>query len=86
MQRLIQKEKQVVQLQAELERYRSQTSSEDRDAVSLYLSPYFSVGRITLLKDERAKRDRDRTKWNALMEEIARFKIKASVRGLIATV
>jgi hypothetical protein len=28
-------------------------------------------------QDERAKRDRDRAKWNALMDEIAKLKTKA---------
>ena len=29
-----------------------------------------------ILQDEKAKRDRDRTKWNSLMDEIAKLKTK----------
>ncbi|KAJ3556352.1 hypothetical protein NP233_g11996 [Leucocoprinus birnbaumii] len=59
VQRLVQKEKQVIQLQTELDRYRAQNPSEDKEA------------------EERAKRERDRAKWNALMEEIAKLKTRA---------
>ncbi|KAG6910997.1 hypothetical protein DXG01_006051 [Tephrocybe rancida] len=58
VQRLVQKEKQVIQLQAELDRFKAQNPNDGRDA------------------DERAKRERDRAKWNVLMEEIAKLKTK----------
>ena len=29
-----------------------------------------------ILQDEKAKRDRDRVKWNSLMDEIAKLKTK----------
>lgn len=76
VQRLVQKEKQVLQLQAELDRFKSQNPNEGRDAVSdLFhnLRP-----ELIMLQDERAKRDRDRVKWNTLMDEISKLKIKAS--------
>jgi len=31
---------------------------------------------LYILQDEKARRDRDRTKWNGLMDEIARLKTK----------
>lgn len=58
VQRLVQKEKQVLQLQTELDRFRAQNPGEGREA------------------DERAKRERDKVKWNTLMEEIAKLKHK----------
>ncbi|KZT71430.1 FH2-domain-containing protein [Daedalea quercina L-15889] len=58
VQRLVQKEKEASQLQAELEKLKAQNPSEGRDA------------------DERAKRERDRVKWNTLMEEIAKLKMQ----------
>ncbi|KAK0190552.1 armadillo-type protein [Armillaria mellea] len=61
VQRLVQKEKQVLQLQSELDRIKGQQHpNEVRDA------------------DERAKQARDRTKWNTLMDEIAKLKVKNS--------
>jgi diaphanous 1 len=59
--RLVQKEKQVVQLQAEVERIRVQNpSAETREA------------------EERARRERDRLRWNRLNEEAANLKTKVS--------
>ncbi|KAJ3492688.1 hypothetical protein NLJ89_g11182 [Agrocybe chaxingu] len=58
VQRLVQKEKQVLQLQTELDRYKAQNPSDGRE------------------DDERAKRERDRIKWNTLMEEITKYKTK----------
>ncbi|GLB34079.1 putative diaphanous FH3 domain contatinign protein [Lyophyllum shimeji] len=58
VQRLVQKEKQVLQLQAELDRLKALNPADGRDA------------------DERAKRERDRAKWNSLNEEIAKLKTK----------
>ncbi|KAI0028371.1 hypothetical protein K488DRAFT_89818, partial [Vararia minispora EC-137] len=58
VQRLVQKEKQALQLQAELDRYKAQ-NPESREA------------------DERARRERDKTKWTTLMEEISKLKVQA---------
>ncbi|KAJ6515515.1 hypothetical protein C8R45DRAFT_809608 [Mycena sanguinolenta] len=59
VQRLIAKEKDVINLQAEVDRWKAQANpSEARDA------------------DDRAKRDRDRAKWNHLNDEIAKLKTK----------
>ncbi|TFY78768.1 hypothetical protein EWM64_g5245 [Hericium alpestre] len=58
VQRLVQKEKQVLQLQSELDKLKSQSPSDQRDA------------------DERAKRERDKVKWNNIMDEMANMKIK----------
>ncbi|THG96218.1 hypothetical protein EW026_g5579, partial [Hermanssonia centrifuga] len=58
VQRLVQKEKQVIQLQGELERLKAQNPSESREL------------------EEKAKRERDRAKWNTLMEEIAKSKLQ----------
>ncbi|THH12248.1 hypothetical protein EW145_g96 [Phellinidium pouzarii] len=58
VQRLILKEKQVVQLQAEVDRLKLDSPSETR------------------VLEERLKHERDRVKWNALMEEIADLKTK----------
>ncbi|TCD69208.1 hypothetical protein EIP91_008311, partial [Steccherinum ochraceum] len=64
VQRLVLKEKQVLQLQSELDRLKSLHPNEDREA------------------EERAKRERDRVKWNALNEEIAKLKVQiADVEG-----
>lgn len=38
---------------------------------------------LTFMQDERAKRDRDRAKWNTLMDEIAKLKIKVRVVELL---
>lgn len=80
VQRLVQKEKQVLQLQTELERFKVQ-NPETRDAVSFVYALAISVSHI--LKDERAKRERDKVKWNTLMEEIA--KLKHKVRKALAS-
>ena len=40
VQRLVQKEKQVLQLQSELDRYKAQNPVEDKEAVRLYLSVF----------------------------------------------
>ncbi|CAK5262775.1 unnamed protein product [Mycena citricolor] len=58
VQRLVQKEKQVLQLQAEVDRFKAQNPGEAREA------------------DDRAKRERDRAKWNSLNDEIAKLKTK----------
>ncbi|KIY49480.1 hypothetical protein FISHEDRAFT_65448 [Fistulina hepatica ATCC 64428] len=58
VQRLVQKERQVLQLQTELERFKDQSSAESRE------------------EGERARRERDRVKWNTLTDEIARLKSK----------
>ncbi|PPQ71093.1 hypothetical protein CVT24_009844, partial [Panaeolus cyanescens] len=58
VQRLVQKEKQVLQLQTELDKLKGENFVEAREA------------------DERAKRERDRVKWNTLMEEISKNKAK----------
>jgi diaphanous 1 len=60
VQRLVQKEKQVLQLQTELDRFRAQNPAEGREA------------------DDRAKKERDRLKWNTMMEEITKLKTKNS--------
>ncbi|KZV82357.1 FH2-domain-containing protein [Exidia glandulosa HHB12029] len=56
VQRLIAKEKQVIQLQSEVDRLKAQNPNEGREA------------------DERARRERDRLKWNSLSDEIAKLK------------
>ena len=77
VQRLVQKEKQVLQLQTELERFKTQNPGEDRDAVCLFPAFYYHSSVIYIqIQDERAKRERDRLKWNTLMEEISKLKIK----------
>ncbi|KAI5114737.1 hypothetical protein M0805_004340, partial [Coniferiporia weirii] len=58
VQRLVLKEKQVVQLQAEVNRLKLSNPLEARDT------------------EERLKHERDRVKWNGLMEEIADLKTK----------
>ncbi|KAH7919532.1 hypothetical protein BV22DRAFT_1075069, partial [Leucogyrophana mollusca] len=58
VQRIVQKERQVMQLQAEVDRLQAQNPTEAREA------------------DDRAKRERDRTKWSSLTEEIAKLKMK----------
>ncbi|KAJ3532310.1 hypothetical protein NM688_g7443 [Phlebia brevispora] len=56
VQRLVQKEKQVLQLQAELERHKVQNPVEDKEA------------------EEKARRERDRAKWNTVMDEMSKLK------------
>ncbi|EIW76318.1 hypothetical protein CONPUDRAFT_139713 [Coniophora puteana RWD-64-598 SS2] len=58
VQRLVQKEKQVMQLKADVDRLQALNPADSKEA------------------DERAKRDRDRAKWNTLMDEIAKLKMK----------
>ncbi len=65
----MQKEKQVLQLQSELDRLKSQQHpNEVRDA------------------DERAKQARDRTKWNTLMDEIAKLKVKVRSNHFVSMI
>ena len=64
--KLVQKEKQVVQLQAEVERLRAQNpTAKNREA------------------EERARRERDRLKWNKLSEEVADLKTKVVILGFL---
>ena len=37
---------------------------------------------INVLQDEKAKKERDRAKWNSLMDEIAKLKTKVPQRSL----
>ena len=79
MQRLVLKEKQVVELQRELQKYVTQNPVEDREAVSI--DPAFALlsnieQRTANLQEEQAKRERDRAKWNSVMEEMAKLKIQ----------
>jgi len=46
VQRLVQKEKQVLQLQAEVDQYRSQNPVEDKEAVRLVISLAFYLSDI----------------------------------------
>jgi diaphanous 1 len=60
--KLVQKEKQVVQLQAEVERLKVQNpTAKNHEA------------------EERARRERDRLKWNKLNEEVADLKTKVAM-------
>lgn len=71
----MQKEKEVLQLRTELDRLKAQNPGDGREVVCI-VSP--STVNITnmLHQDERAKRERDRIKWNTLMEEITKHKTK----------
>jgi len=72
----------VSQLQADLERFKTQHPNEGRDEVWVPLScapDIFSLPPVPYFQDERAKRERDRAKWNTLMEEIAKLKIQVSL-------
>ena len=64
--KLVQKEKQVVQLQAEVERLRTQNPTAKSREV-----------------EERARRERDRLKWNKLSEEVADLKTKVGILGCL---
>ena len=57
--KLVQKEKQVVQLQAEVERLQAQNPTAKSHEV-----------------EERARRERDRLRWNKLHEEVTDLKAK----------
>ena len=70
------------QLQADLERFKAQHPNEGRDEVwfrPLYVPGTFSLLPVLYFQDERAKRERDRAKWNTLMEEIAKLKIQVGL-------
>lgn len=62
--KLVQKEKQVVQLHAEVERLQAQNPAARSHEV-----------------EERARRERDRLKWNKLNEEVADLKAKVVIMG-----
>ena len=62
--KLVQKEKQVVQLQAEVERLQVQNPTAKSNEV-----------------EERARRERDRLKWNRHHEEVADLKAKVIIMG-----
>jgi diaphanous 1 len=75
VQRLVQREKEVLQLRTELDRFKMQNPGDGREAVCIV--PLWILNDTDiLLKDERAKRERDRIKWNTLMEEITKHKTK----------
>lgn len=58
VQRIIAQEKQIKQLQSELDRFKAANNNEVREV------------------DDKAKKERDRVKWNTMMDEIAKLKIK----------
>jgi diaphanous 1 len=74
VQRLVTKEKQVLQLQTEVDRLKAQNPSDGREAVCIKSFDARQTPDIT--QEEKIRRDRDRAKWNALNEEIAKLKIK----------
>ena len=83
MQRLVQKEKLVLQLQSELDDLKSSNPVEIRESVRF--TAYQCVSGLTLptfpnstKQDERAKREREKTKWTSVMDEIAKLKTQVS--------
>lgn len=81
MQRLVAKEKLAVQLQAELNRLKSVSPNASRDAVrSLALLDASRCQLTTCFQEERTKHERDKIKWNALLDEIADLKTKVVYR------
>ena len=71
----MQKEKEVLQLRTELDKFKMQNPGDGREAVCIFSPSILNVAYM-LHQDERAKRERDRIKWNTLMEEITKHKIK----------
>jgi hypothetical protein len=88
VQRLVQKEKAAVRLQAELDRLRSENTklleaSVSRHAPSTSLS--FIRPKRLQEEQERIKRERDRAKWSAMTEEMSNSKAKVSLKAHILT-
>ena len=83
MQRLVQKEKLVLQLQSELDNFKSSNPVEIRESVRfshilMRLRADFHSFPNSTKQDERAKREREKTKWTSVMDEIAKLKTQVS--------
>ncbi len=77
MQRLVQKEKHVLRLQSELDHLKSSNPVEIRENVSFRRMILLTFLNSTK-QDERAKREREKTKWTSVMDEIANLKTQVS--------
>lgn len=85
VQRLVLKEKEVLRLQAEVARLSKSGSAEPRESVSRHRSWLLIIPpRLThvfaYLQDEKAKRDRDRAKFDGLANEVQRAKAQVSMQ------
>lgn len=80
VQRLVQKEKQVIQLQAELDRYQAQNPVETQELVRSLCFKRSII--LRSVQEDKAKRERDRAKWNGLMDEISNLKAQVRVTAL----
>ena len=73
----MQKEKEVARLQTELLKYTAQVPTENREAVRFHMlvdCPFIDLQS----QEEQAKRERDRVKWNTLMDEISKLKVQVN--------
>lgn len=80
VQRLVQKEKEVTQLQAELDRLSCRISNNARDAVSMennFAEQLFKY----LTQEEQARKERERARLHSLHEEVN--KLQHQVRYLL---
>jgi diaphanous 1 len=79
VQRLVQKEKHVLQLQSEIDQLKSSNPIEIRESVRfpayqrVFVLTFAHVPKLNK-QDERAKREREKTKWTSVMDEIAKLK------------
>lgn len=78
VQRLVAKEKQVLQLQQEVDRLKAQPHAVDREVHPLPLCD--SIFNANVVQDDHMKRERDlsRAKWHMLNEEITKVELKVS--------
>lgn len=70
-------------LQSDLERTRAQGSAESHEVQSALWCPAFPKTFNRISQDEKAKRDRDRTKISNLNDEIGRLKQSVRLSSLL---
>ena len=67
----------MARLQTELLKYTAQVPTENREAVRFHMLedwPFIDLQS----QEEQAKRERDRVKWNTLMDEISKLKVQVN--------
>lgn len=83
IQRLVQKEKAAVKLQAEVDKLRLENEKLVEASVSAYKHLHTFTNVFRQEEQERIKRERDRAKWNAMTEEMANSKAKVRLNAHI---
>lgn len=80
--RLIAKEKQVLQLQTDLDRVSTDASTRNMKAVRQTANSLDHIGDFAV-QEEEARRERDKMKWVAMNEEISKLQSRVGDTGSI---